>query len=88
MLTILGNQIRTGGVFLDGDGNGAAGGNRSIKFHRLFGDSNGDGVVNETDYGAAKRALSVFNPAFDFDNDGDVDMIDFNKFKSQMGRRI
>lgn len=87
-LTILGNQIRTGGVFLDGDGDGIAGGNRTVRFHRLFGDSNGDGVVNGTDQAAAKRALSVYNSAFDFDNDGDVDAKDLDVFFSRMGRRI
>lgn len=89
-LTILGNQIRTGGVFLDGDGNGAAGGNRVELFHRFFGDANGDGRVDNKDYVPMLAAMSPgpYNAAFDFRNDGQIDAADLTEFlkRLQMGR--
>ena len=85
-LTILGNKIQTGGVFLDGDGNGTAGGNRVDSFFRLFGDANGDGSVNQIDYAALQLALvpGHYNPAFDFRNDGKIDDADLAEFRRRM----
>ena len=43
-LTLVANQIKSAGSgqFLDGNGNGTGGDNKSLNFHRLFGDSDGD----------------------------------------------
>ncbi|HKB01322.1 MAG TPA: dockerin type I domain-containing protein [Gemmataceae bacterium] len=72
---------------LDGDADGLAGGDRSAGFHRLFGDSDGDGDVDRADY---RRFRSAFRTTagdprylwyFDFDGDGDVDRLDKAQFK-------
>jgi hypothetical protein len=73
---------------LDGDGNGSAGGDRVDAFHRLFGDTNGDGDVDRADLDVM---LSTFRKTrgdigflwfLDYDGDGDVDgrdMAEFNR---------
>jgi Putative Ig domain/Dockerin type I domain len=80
-LTIYGNLIH--GVYgqaLDGDGNGTPGGNYVDAFFRLFGDSNGDGVVNGTDLSAFQSTLlrragdPKFLGIFDYNGDGIIDL--------------
>jgi hypothetical protein len=64
-----------------------------FKFHRLFGDSNGNGGVNALDYNAFRGAFGKttgqagFGAAFDFDNSGSVNALDYNQFRSRSGRR-
>ncbi|HZL35248.1 MAG TPA: dockerin type I domain-containing protein [Tepidisphaeraceae bacterium] len=64
------------------------GGNKTTTFHRLFGDINGDGTVNLTDYRAFKATYlsSAGNPGFvaDFDanNDGTINLVDYRAFKN------
>jgi hypothetical protein len=86
-LTILGDHIHdTTGQALDGAGNGSPGSNKVITFFRLFGDANGDGVVDQKD-------LALFNSTFkkkagdpgflwyfDFDGNGVIDNIDKKEF--------
>ncbi len=86
VLMILGNQVRSGGVFLDGDNNGTPGGNRTDSFSRLFGDVNGDGIVNYSDLLVYKqtRALGLYNNAFDFNNDGVINDAD----ETELMRRV
>ena len=76
---------------LDGDGNGAAGGDRSDAFFRLFGDSDGDRDVDRLDLG---RFLSTFglraeDPGFlsymDFNGDDRVNRIDLLAFADRFG---
>ena len=55
-----------------------------MPFFRLFGDDNGDGVVNGADLTQFNSAY--LNPAdyqwyFDFNNDGHIDALDFYQFK-------
>src|SRR5262245_61383595 len=77
---------------LDGDGDGTAGGDRADGFHRLFGDSDGDGDVDRLDRRRFRSAFktSVPDPRylwyFDFDGDGDVDGRDKEQFKRRFGR--
>ena len=77
---------------MDGDGDGSAGGNRVDGFHRLFGDSDGDGDVDWLD---RELFRSAFNKRagdagylwyFDFDGDGDVDDFDNGQFNRRFGR--
>src|SRR5207248_3471391 len=62
---------------LDGDGDGAAGGDRVDGFRRLFGDADGDGDVDAQDRALFRSAFGnrVGDPGslwyFDFDGDGD-----------------
>ena len=47
LLTIRANQVRDAfNNAFDGNGDGTAGDDRQFNFHRLFGDSNGDLIVN------------------------------------------
>lgn len=87
-LTILGSQITTGGVNLDGDGNGSAGGNNTTTFHRLFGDANGDKSIAADDFIAFRLAFGGTNIAFDFDGDGSVSAADFVQFRLRFGGSI
>jgi len=86
-LTALADQISAGGSLLDGDGNGAPGGNftfgDSQGLFRFFGDINGDRHVDIADFG--QFSVSLFNPAtysaaFDFNGDGHIDIADFGQF--------
>src|SRR5205823_362679 len=80
-LTILADHVHDRwGRELDGDGDGAAGGNNVDGFFRLFGDSDGDGDVDGQD---RESFRSAFEPTagqagyvwyFDFDGDGDVEV--------------
>ncbi len=87
-LTILSAQISTGGVSLDGDGNGSAGGNNVTSFHRLFGDVNGDASVAADDFIAFRLAFGGVSFAFDFDNDGAISAADFVQFRVRFGSSI
>src|SRR4029077_9582984 len=64
---------------LDGDGDSSAGGDRVDGFFRLFGDSDGDGSVDQHDRGRFRSAFKAsagdadYLWYFDFDGDGDVD---------------
>ena len=53
-------------------------------FYRLFGDINGDGVVNAADNFQFKTALAIYNAAFDFNDDGVVNAADNFQFKQSM----
>lgn len=71
---------------LDGDGDGVSGGDNLDGFFRLFGDTNGDGVVNHTDLDVM---LSSFRKSggdagflwfLDYDGDGNVGGLDMAQF--------
>ena len=78
----------------DSSMNALAGGNQSITFHRLFGDIDGNGVVNSADYFKFKAAFASisgaanFNSDFDFDGNGKINSADYFKFKANFGRRF
>lgn len=86
-LTVRADQVHDRwGRELDGDGDGSAGGDRANGFHRLFGDSDGDG---DTDHADLDVILSTFLKSrgdagflwyFDYDADGEVDGPDMAQF--------
>jgi uncharacterized repeat protein (TIGR03803 family) len=45
-------------------------------FYRLFGDINGDRVVNLADEFQFSKAMNTYNPAFDYNGDGTVNLAD------------
>jgi hypothetical protein len=66
---------------------------RTDTFYRLFGDSNGDGRVNNADYAAflntngLKTGQTGFNAAFDSNADGRVNNLDYGAFLTDNGVR-
>ena len=53
-------------------------------FYRLFGDINGDEIVNAADNLKFKQALTTYNAAFDYNDDGTVNAADNLKFKNDL----
>jgi hypothetical protein len=53
-------------------------------FYRLYGDYNGDQVVNATDNLHFKTAITTYNPIFDYDNNGAVNATDNLHFKASI----
>lgn len=91
-LTVRADQVHDRwGRELDGDGNSSAGGDRVDGFHRLFGDSDGDGDVDGLDRDLFRSALTKsageagYLWYFDFDGDGDVDGQDNGQFHRRFG---
>lgn len=76
---------------IDANGAGAAGSIRDVAFHRFFGDSDGDGLVDARDFLAFRNALTGVDLAlasiFDSDGDGDVDVADQAAFTSNFRKR-
>ncbi len=98
-LTINGSSVMatSGGLLLDGDGDGSGGDNYvrgevpSDKFFRLFGDLNGDRTVGLAEFNAFRATFgrnqndSGYNGAFDFNGDGSIGLTDFNEFRRRFG---
>jgi acetyl esterase/lipase len=92
-LTVLADRVHDRwGRELDGDGDGAAGGNNVDGFARLFGDADGDGDVDGQDREAFRSAFGTsaadagYLWYFDFDVDGDVDGYDNGQFNRRFGQ--
>lgn len=92
-LTIRGDLIRDRfGRALDGDGDGAAGGDGVEGVTRLFGDADGDGVVGGQDRDRFRSAFGTTAAEdgylwyFDFDGDGDVNGRDNGQFNRRLGQ--
>jgi hypothetical protein len=97
-LTVLAGQVSTGGVALDGDGDGQAGGDFVLagdpvtnKLFRLFGDVNGDGTVNGLDLAAFRATFGtiVGSPSYvaflDSTGDGAINGLDLTAFRNRFG---
>lgn len=93
-LTVFGDQIQTAsGQSFDADGDGIAGGNsvfgdsEADEFFRLFGDSNGDRLVNVFDLLSFRQAWLTneddpdFDSAFDSNADGNISVFDLLRFR-------
>jgi hypothetical protein len=65
-----------------------------LKFHRLFGDNNGDAAVNPLDYQQFRNSFgkiagdATYNPSFDFDNNGSVNPVDYIQFRGRFGKAL
>jgi arylsulfate sulfotransferase len=86
-LTVLADHVYDRwGRELDGDGDGSAGGDRLGAFFRLFGDSDGDGDVDQLDRDLFRSAFKTiagdpnYLSYFDFNGDGAVDGLDNGQF--------
>ena len=69
-------------VFAAADGTTSMASGRTDTFYRLFGDINGDEVVNAADNFQLKNALTTYNSAFDANGDGVVNAADNFQFKA------
>src|SRR5262249_22649258 len=92
MLTVLAAQVN-GGQF-DGNGDGTAGddyvlvGTPANGLFRLFGDSDGDGDVDTSDFAAFRAGFGGPSFTFDSDGDGDLDAVDFGAFRQRFGSSV
>ena len=94
-LRVLSGQVSTGGVALDGDGDGAPGGDylldSSAGLYRLFGDVNGDRAVNGLDLAGFRAAFgaaaggAAYRDYLDFNGDGAINGLDLAQFRSRFG---
>ena len=77
---------------LDGDCDGTPGGNRVDSFFRLFGDSDGDGRVDQSDRDLFRSAFKTsagqagYLWYFDFDGNGEVNGRDNGQFNRRFGQ--
>lgn len=99
-VTVRASQVSANGQALDGNGDGIGGDDYTLAgtvangLYRLFGDANGDGIVNAADF-------SRFRPAFgastgqaaylawlDFNGDGVINAFDFGQFGNRFGGAV
>jgi hypothetical protein len=78
--------LNPAGVFAAADGTTAmaAGTGQTDTFYRLFGDINGDHVVNAADNLKFRTALSTYNAIFDYNGDGAVNAADNLQFRTAL----
>src|SRR5262245_30708356 len=97
-LTVVAAQVGGPGGALDGDGDGAAGGDFVLAgdpaangLFRLYGDVTGDRVVNGGDFGLFRLAFgsragdAAYRDFLDFDGDGAINGTDFAQFRLRFG---
>jgi hypothetical protein len=106
-LTIFSSAVNgANGLALDGNGDGTAGGNYvsptdtagggagQLKLFRLFGDVNGDGVVDQVDLGLLRSAFNSglgsasYISYLDADNSGTIDQVDLGQFRSRFNANV
>ncbi len=94
------NQVSSGGLQLDGDGNGTGGDDYALNgtaangLYRLYGDVSGDGVCNALDYGLFRPAFgssvgqSAYLDFLDIDGDGFINAFDLGEFRTRYGSSV
>src|SRR6185369_915995 len=77
-----------GNLTLDTSGAGMAS-DFALNFHRLFGDSDGNATVDQTDFIAFRNAFNN-GPSivFDYDGDGQVNQTDFIQFRNRFNLTV
>jgi hypothetical protein len=92
LLTVLADKVSGSGGTLDGDGDSVAEGgpadNKTIAFHRLFGDADGNATVNSTDFATFRTFFGLGSSVFDFNNDSQTNSNDFAEFRKRFGLAI
>jgi hypothetical protein len=99
-----GSVTDASGQALDGDGDGIAGGDylspadtfqgNGLHLYRLFGDVNGDGVVDASDLGLLRSAYNssagspVYLSYLDADGSGSIDAQDLGQFRSRFNLNV
>ena len=88
-LTTLSDTVTdAAGNLLDGDQNGTGGDNAVDSFFRLYGDANGDRIVNVFDLLSFRRAFRGSAADFDYNGDGVVNVLDLLQFRKRFGSTI
>jgi hypothetical protein len=87
-LTVFGSQVAANGQALDGDGDGAAGGDFGMNLYRLYGDADGNRTVNAADLTLFRAAFGGGDPTFDVDGDGVINQTDLAAFRTNFGAAI
>lgn len=94
------NVLDALGNALDGDQDGAAGGDRLFgdsatdEFFRLFGDTDGNRSVTLAEFNQFRSTFgrsegdSLYRDEFDFDNNGTIALADFNQFRARFGSTL
>jgi ELWxxDGT repeat protein len=97
VLTVLASQVTSLGIALDGDGDGNVGDNYVIgaedadRFYRKYGDGNGNGTVDVTDFANFRRTFGelpgsdAWNRIYDDEGDGTIGVEDFAEFRRNFG---
>jgi len=90
-LTIDAGQVSNSTGKLDGNKDGTGGdnyafiGNPANGLFRLFGDSNGDAIVNSSDFAFFRSIFGLGASIFDLNSDGQTNSADFAEFRKRFG---
>jgi hypothetical protein len=103
-LTVFSAQVSVNGQALDGDNDGNPGGDyvsptetaggTGLHLYRLYGDVNGDGVVNAFDFSQFRLAYGSgstdagYRAYLDADDNGAVNAFDFAQFRNRYGSSV
>ncbi len=99
-LTIQSSLVKAGGVELDGDNNGSAGGNyvkgaaEADQFFRRFGDGNGNRTTTLAELGQLRAAINKtspdpgYDPRFDFNSNGTVTLSELGQLRARINARL
>jgi hypothetical protein len=105
-LSVLSSHVSANGLALDGDGNGAAGGDYvsptdtsgggagQLRLYRLFGDADGNGIVDLLDLGQFRSAFNTSSTGsgylsyFDSDTNGTIDLLDLGQFRTRFNASV
>ena len=72
----------------DGNGDGNGGDDLAIEFHCLFGDADGNGNVNASDFAAFRSVFGTGSSIFDFNGDNSTNAADFAQFRARFGTSL
>ncbi|TVP79022.1 MAG: hypothetical protein EA353_07255, partial [Puniceicoccaceae bacterium] len=93
-LVIDGERTAIDELLLDGEGSGEAGSVFRFDFHRLFGDSTGNGAIDNLDAARFRNSLgseigdTAYHSYFDFDANGMIGTVDRDAFSANHGEAI
>ncbi len=93
-LTVDGSKVRRTGTGLTLGGEFVYGDSADEPFYSLYGDNNGDRIVNIFDLLALRQTYSAstgdsnFNPALDFGADGTINVFDLLQFRNNFGESL
>lgn len=93
-LTVFADQLQGLGGNLDGNGDLVGGDSFTTpttgasRIYRLFGDADGNAIVNSIDFAAFRGTFGLPSVIFDFNNDGNTGSDDFAEFRKRFGLMI